>query len=302
MKGTLIVMAISATLVALSVFAPGVILGLFGLFELALGWAGPIVVVTVISALVGVLFILSFPHVSSQKGIIWVKSQISCNILAIRLFADNLPVVLKSLGKTLTFNFGYIGLNILPMFVMAAPFMAVWFALNSMYAFEPLPAGQETLLVAELAPGTDASKVQIVLPQTADGKPAFEITSRASLNDSERVLLVGLKPQAVGDFELAFTYAGNTLTKDIRVGGDLGGLARVKTADPYGDFADQKDPLVWFGEPAFASTDFLQSVTVDYGQMSFGLLGDGEIGIMMLFVVVSLGVGFALKNKMGVVI
>jgi len=219
MKGTLIVMAVSALLVALSIFAPGVILGLFGLFELALGWAGPIVVVTVISALIGVLFILSFPHVSSQKGIIWVKSQISCNILAIRLFADNLPVVLKSLGKTLSFNFGYIGLNILPMLVMAAPFMAVWFALNSMYAFEPLPAGQETLLVAELADGTDASKIEIILPKTADGQPAFEITSRASLNDSQRVLLVGLMPQVEGDYELGFAYGGKTLTKGVRVGG-----------------------------------------------------------------------------------
>ncbi|MCX8266242.1 MAG: hypothetical protein OTI37_01370, partial [Planctomycetota bacterium] len=144
------VIGICAALVAVGVFAPMVMNALFDAFDMALGWAGSLVVVSVISGLVGILFLMAFPHVSSQTGIVAVKDRIKFNLLAIRLFPDELSNVLTSTAKTLSWNFAYIGLNLLPMVVLSAPFMIVWFQLNSLYAFQPVEAEQQQTVVIEL--------------------------------------------------------------------------------------------------------------------------------------------------------
>ncbi|HIA38299.1 MAG TPA: hypothetical protein EYN86_02135 [Planctomycetes bacterium] len=94
MKDRIRVIGICAALVAVGYFVPAVMNMLFNAFDMALGWAGSLVVVTVISGLVGILFLLAFPHVSSQAGIVAVKDRIKFNLLAIRLFPDDLKNVL----------------------------------------------------------------------------------------------------------------------------------------------------------------------------------------------------------------
>ena len=77
-----------------------------------------------------------------------MKDRIKFNLLGIRIFQDDLPTVMKSTGGTLGWNFAYLGMNLLPMVFLAAPFMAVWFQLNALYAFDSLKVGAETVVVA----------------------------------------------------------------------------------------------------------------------------------------------------------
>ncbi|MBL7009034.1 MAG: hypothetical protein ISR76_08555, partial [Planctomycetes bacterium] len=145
MKSTVLVVAVCAAFTALMVFAPSVLNAVFDGLDLALGWMGPLWVVTLLSAAVGVLFIMAFPHISWQRGIVKFKDNGKYNLLGIRLFQDNLKSVMQSTAGTLGWNFGYLGLNIVPMVVMALPFMAVWFQFNSLYAFDPLQVGDQRI-------------------------------------------------------------------------------------------------------------------------------------------------------------
>ncbi|MDP7062613.1 MAG: hypothetical protein QF489_06755 [Planctomycetota bacterium] len=295
MQKRLLVIGICAVLVAVAYLAPGVMNLLFDALDLAFGWAGPFVMVTLVSALVGMLFIMAFPHVSSQDGIKAVKDRIKFNLLAIRLFQDDLGTVFRSTGKTLSWNFGYLGLNMLPMVVLAVPFMIVWFQLNALYAYQPLEVGDEQMVVVELNEGVAPSAVDVVVP---DG---VEMSHRVNLADTAAPrILLRLRPTTEGAHELVLKNGGEEVLKTIEVGTDPKRLARLTTATPLAKFAAAKDPIVYFGDPVLPGDSFLQTITVDYPARPLGFMGGGEISIMLWFIVVSMAVGFGLKGFFGV--
>lgn len=289
------VIGICALLVAVGYFVPAVMNLLFDAFDMALGWAGSLVVVTVVSGLVGILFLLAFPHVSSQAGIVAVKDRIKFNLLAIRLFPDDLKNVLTSTAKTLSWNFAYIGLNLLPMVVLSAPFMIVWFQLNSLYAYQPVEVGQQQTVIIALHEDVHPQDVTIEL---GDG---IVLDQRVNLDDSSApLMLLKLTPQADGALPISLSYNGDSVTKNLEVGTSPRRLARMQTANPLAEFAAAHDPIVYFGDPVLPADSFLQSITIDYQPATLGFMGGGEIDIMIWFVVVSMAVGFALKGAFGV--
>jgi|FLOH01.1.fsa_nt_gi hypothetical protein len=295
MQKRLLVIGICAVLVAVAYLAPAAMNMLFDAFDFALGWAGPFVVVTLVSALVGMLFIMAFPHVSSQNGIKAVKDRIKYNLLAIRLFQDDLGVVFRSTGKTLSWNFAYLGLNMLPMVVLAAPFMVVWFQLNALYAFQPLRAGAEQVIVVELHHSVVPSEVEIAPVE------GVLISHRVNIADPEEPrIILRVTPSSDGAHDLVFRHAGAVVSKTMEVGTHPQRLARLTTATPLAKFAEAKDPIVYFGDPVLPGDSFLQTITIDYPVRPLGFMGGGEISIMIWFVVVSMAVGFGLKGLFGV--
>lgn len=301
MKARLIVIAICAALVAVGYAMPSVLNALFNVFDMAFGWAGGFVVVTLISGLVGILFLLAFPHVSSQKGIVAVKDKIKSKLLAIRIFQDDIRTVTKSTGTMFLWNFGYLGLNMLPMVVLAAPFMVVWFQLNALYAFDPLEAGVERMVVAEFSVGTSPQDVEVTVVDAEGNELPFAMT-RVNLDDARAPrMILSFTPEVEGDHELVLTSGGESVHKTMAVGETSHRrLARIRTSEPLARFAAAEDPMVYFGEPVIPAGSFVRAVTVDYPPASLGFLAGGEIDIMILFVLVSLVVGFALKGAFGV--
>ncbi|MDA0667859.1 MAG: hypothetical protein O3A95_04900 [Planctomycetota bacterium] len=305
MKQRIIVIGICAILVAVGMLAPTVMNAIFDVFDLAFGWAGPFAVVTIVSGLVGVLFILAFPHVSSQKGIKSVKSKISYNLVSIRLFQDDLPTVMRSLGATLTWNFTYLGLNLLPMVVLAAPFMIVWFQLNALYAYQPVHAGSEQMVVVELSESVaDPSEVVVTMPDGEVLGSRVNLGKRYNTEDppvqQAATLLVRYIPSTEGSQALTFSYAGESVTKTVEVDTDPRRLARIRTSDPLGGFVAAVDPIVYFGDPVLPSSSFVRNVTVNYAVAPLWFMAGGEMSIMIWFVVVSMIVGFGLKGPLGV--
>lgn len=291
MIGTLVVIAICAVISGIGYAAPSVLNLVFDGLDMALGWMGPFMVVTVLSAVTGVLFILSFPHVSAQGAIVAVKDRIKHNLLGIRIFQDDMPTVGKGVAGAMFWNICYIALNILPMVVMAAPFMVVWFQLNALYAYQPMETGERTTIVAEFQEGVNAYEVQVEMP---DG---LELVRRGNTQDK---LVLVVDAVAEGSHELGFLADGETVTKTVEVGTDPRRLARLRTATPFALFAAAKDPIVHFGDPVLPSTGPVRTITVPYDVRPLGFLGGGEISIMLWFVIVSLAVGFGLKGVFGV--
>lgn len=288
-------MSICAALVAVGALFPAAVNAVFDGLDLALGWMGPFMMVTLISAGVGVLFILAFPHVSWQGGIVMVKDRIKFNLLAIRLFQDDLGMVLKSTGLTLAWNFAYIGLNLIPMVVLAAPFMIVWFQLNALYAYDPMPVGSKQLVTVELAAGTDPTQVEFTAPA------GVSLGRRVNLADAKEPLIhLEVRADAAGRYELGLAHAGVTITKGFNVAERGRRLAAMRTSEPLSRFAAAQDPIVWFGEPALPGDSFLRAIRIAYPPQPFGFFGGGEISIMIWFVIVSLVVGFGLKGVFGV--
>lgn len=294
-RGTVLVVALCALFTLGSALAPASSAALFDGLDLALGWLGPLGAVVLMSALTGILFILAFPHVSAQKGIRRVKDRIKYNLLAIRIFQDDLRTVLRSTGGTLGWNFAYLGLNLAPMAVLAWPFLIVWSHLCAHYAFQPLRPGDERLVVAELRPGVDPAAVQV------EAAPGWRVVQEpVPLPDREPKLLFTVRAERPGSYEIALRHGGETATKVLEVGTDPRRLARLRTSAPLAAFAAGESALLSFGEPPLPASSFVQAIRLDYPEAPLGPLGGGEIPIMIVFVVVSLAVGFGLKGVFGV--
>lgn len=297
MIGTLIVIAICAAVAGVGYAAPAVLNGLFDVFDMALGWMGPFMVVTLLSAVTGVLFILAFPHVSAQGAIVAVKDRIKYNLLGIRIFQDDMPTVGKGVVGSLAWNMCYLALNILPMAVMAAPFMFVWFQLNALYAYQPLEVGERTQVVVEVSDTTASHEVEVLVPE------GLELVGRGNTratDGSKGKVVLDLIAKQQGSHELGLSLNGEQVTKAVEVGTNPRRLARLRTAEPFSKFTQAKDPIVYFGDPVLPASSFVQTVTVPYDVGPMGFLSGGEISIMLWFVVVSLAVGFGLKGVFGV--
>ena len=93
MKGTLSVIGICLLIAGLGYAAPAAVNSVFNVLDFGLGWLGSLTVVTLVSAITGVLFIVAFPHVSAQGAIVAVKDRIKHNLLGIRIFQDDMPTV-----------------------------------------------------------------------------------------------------------------------------------------------------------------------------------------------------------------
>jgi hypothetical protein len=291
MKGTLSVIGICLLIAGLGYAAPAAVNSVFNVLDFGLGWLGSLTVVTLVSAITGVLFIVAFPHVSAQGAIVAVKDRIKHNLLGIRIFQDDMPTVGKGVFGSLSWNFAYLGLNILPMIVLAAPFMVVWFQLNALYAYEPFQEGERHVIVAELQAGVPPQEVSLQVPS------GLTLVNRANLDGK---VAFTLETSAAGAHEISLTHGGTTVTKTVEVGTDPQRLARLRTADPFGEFVAAHDPILFFADPVLPKDSFLRTITIPYAASPLGPFGGGEITIMLIFIVVSMAVGFGLKGFFGV--
>ena len=85
-------------------------------------------------------------------------------MLAIKLFRDDLRVVVSSLGKTLGLISFYMGHQLRPMVVMLVPIVFLFAQMQMRLAYEPLPVGKKVYVDVELtnaAPGVDAVEVDL---------------------------------------------------------------------------------------------------------------------------------------------
>jgi hypothetical protein len=85
----------------------------------------------------GIVALIVYKYVSNQAGIQRAKNAIKVHLLEIRLFKDDLAVVLGATARILWKNALYLGHNILPMLVMIVPMMTILFQLEAHYAHDP---------------------------------------------------------------------------------------------------------------------------------------------------------------------
>src|SRR6516225_3794711 len=94
----------------------------FQLLALSLwGINSPLILVIVVSIVVGLIMVVLFGYTSDQKKIHVAKDQLKAHLLAVRLFQDQLPVVMKTYGRILRGTGRYIRLAFMPLVYVIIP-------------------------------------------------------------------------------------------------------------------------------------------------------------------------------------
>ena len=240
-------------------------------------------------ALMGVLAIAIYKVVSNQKALARVKSQISMRLLEIRLFSHDILQVLRSTGWILAKNTVYLGNHMLPMAVMLGPFVIILAQLVAHYGYEPVTPGRVDVLQVRLDPdaGVPASAVSLELPAgvALDAAPVQTADHRAFFR---------LRAAEPGDHVLRVHVGDEVFEKGWAVGGEP---RKVPARRLRGIGA-----ILYPGEDALPGDGPVEAIELTVPARPLGFLPDGELGIVLWTLVVSLAAGFAVKGLFGVTI
>ena len=237
--------------------------------------------------LMGVGALQVYKYTSNQSAIARVKKQISMHLLEIRLFRDDIAQVLKSTLAILARNTIYIAHNLLPMAVMLIPMLALMVQLVAHYAYAPSPPGSVELLELKLEPGAAVSTRDVSLELPEGVSLDAPVVRSASGSVFWR-----LRAERDGDHVLRVRVGDQVYEKRWAVGGGARKIP-VKRLRSW-------EALLYPGEAAIASNSPVRSLELAAHTRALRYLPDGEVGILLWSMVVSLIAGVALKDLFGV--
>ena len=252
----------------------------------------PIVGVILWSIPVSVFALWVFGKTSNQDKITAVKAKIAASLFEIRLFNDDLKAIAKAQWEIMGHVIRYQGLALVPMVFILPPLVLLMVQLHQFYGFRGFSPGETALLRVELA-HTGGLRPDLVI-EVPEGlhleTPAMWIPSLGEFNWQ-------LAADAPGDYELGFTLGDITTSKTVSV---TDRVVRLSPERPPHSFMDQ---LEWPSEPPLPSDGAIQRITIAYPEATMKILGfswEWSFAWMVVFFVLTMVFGFAIKKPMGV--
>jgi len=250
-----------------------------------------------VSGLFGILALIVFKYISSQKGIRAAKDKIKAHMIEIRLYQDDLVIVSKAIGKVLLRNVQYLCFNFGPILPLMIPFAFVLAQFVVRYAFEPVPvtaspeatlAGAGTLIRVDFADDHKAavSGLEIDLPQGLTAiSPLVRVAGKA------RQEIVATES---GVYDITFRLGdGTEITKQL-VAGD----AEVRVMQPE-RVGSALEAILWPAEDTVGSG--IERIAFVYPESDLGWLpGSGILGVILVFLVASMAFGIAILKPLGI--
>lgn len=247
----------------------------------------PLLLVLAISILIGLLMVVVFRYTSDQKAIGRAKDRLKAHLLAVRLFQDQLPVVMRAYGKILRGTGGYLRLAFTPFLIAILPITFLIVQLDRYFGWMPLQTAQTFLVEARVEDSAALNDASLQLPpELSSSAPAVHIPKENRV--AWRVLA-----RREGQYDIHIAVAGQTVSKQVVV---APGLARISPVRLRGDFWAR---IFTSGEPALADNSPVRSIAISYlpRVIDFAWM---EWNWIVLFFVVSLIAGFIFKSVLGI--
>lgn len=219
-----------------------------------------------VSAVAGVFAAIVFRLTSRQDLLRRDAELIQAQLLAMKLFRDDLGTLWGSFGRLLQHTALRLWHSLPPVLVMTVPFVLLLVQLARWYEHAPLVVGDQAIVVLQLSEGA-WSQSEIGPPEGGAGL----VVETPSLRDPQehaiywRIRLV--EPDAP---MLRWHLPEKTIEKRIAAARDHRQLLAVDTQRPGPDFTAR---LVHPGEPPFKESDGVRGVVVHYPPRSTPVLG-----------------------------
>jgi hypothetical protein len=237
--------------------------------------------------LMGLAAIQVYKYVSNQRALARVKSQISMHLLEIRLFSHDIVQVLVSTAKIVAKNFLYLGNHMLPMVVMIVPMIAVMGQLVANYAYAPSAPGAVEVLQLTLDPDSPVPPRDVAL-ELPDGV----VLDAPAVPTADGRVFWRLRAEREGDHRLRVRVGDEVFEKGWAVGGEPRKV-------PVKRFRGL-EAVLYPGEPALPAAAPVRALELDANTRELRFLPDGESGIVLWALGLSLVAGYALKGLFGV--
>ena len=188
----------------------------------SLGVNIPALIVVGISLVVGLLMVVVFRYTSDQKAIHVAKDHLKAHLLALRLFQDQIPVVLRSYGRILLATGRYLRLAFMPLLFVIVPLTLVIVQLDRYLGSTPVEQGHAFLITAKVADRAALDATSLELP---DG---LAVTAPAVHIPAENEVAWRVTAAKDGNYIVDVKASGQTLSKSLVVGSGFWRLSPVR--------------------------------------------------------------------------
>ncbi|MFZ3264721.1 MAG: hypothetical protein WA172_12035 [Terriglobales bacterium] len=257
----------------------------------------PLAIVVMLSVVVGLLMIVLFGYTSDQKAIGIAKDQLKAHLLAVRLYRDQLQVVMGSYGKILRGTARYLKLAFKPLLYVIIPITLLIVQLDRVLGLTAIHANTPFLLTARLNNPQALDRISIDLPPeiTASAPPVHvaadnEVVWRlvASQDGAYQVKITAGDPSATPDVT-------PSVTKTVRVSSQLARVSPERWRDHFWE------RVFFSGESALPANGAVESIAVDYPERTIPLgIAGYEMNWIWLFFILSMIAGFIFKELLGI--
>lgn len=259
--------------------------GLFALVMPALpGWVSN----TLLSVLMAVPFLVVFKYTSNQSAIGKIKDRIKANMLAMKLYKDEIGVTLKAQGDIMYCALLLLLNALLPLVVMIVPVMLLFGQMGLWYQARPLVVGDETIVSVSTSGEFKAPWPEITL----SSHDAIEVTVDKTILDSDREIWWKIKCLKAGSHELVFIVDDEKVTKSLSVGA---GIMKVSMKRPS---LSMLDLMLHPSEKPFPKVSKIRAIEVIYPKSD--AFTCGKDNWVIWFLIVSIITAFVLKPFLGV--
>ncbi len=250
-------------------------------------FSNPLWLVLAISVAVGLVMVFVFRFVSNQKAIRRAKDRLKANLLAVRLFQDQLPVVLRAYGRILAGTGSYLRLAFTPLLTVFLPILFLMVQLDRYFGWEPAQPSQQFLVEAHVRTPQALEQAKLLLPSgLQQSAPAVHVPD-------ENTVVWRVLAQHAGKYDIHVETADDAVAKEVVVST---GLARLSPVRLRGDLLER---IFSSGEVAIPDSSPIQSISVNYPERNIRMAGI-DWNWIVLFFVVSLAAGFFFKTVFGI--
>jgi hypothetical protein len=247
----------------------------------------PTILVVLTSVVIGFATVLVFRYVSDQNAIHRTKDNLKAHLLALRLFQDQISVVLRSYGCIMLATGRYLRLALRPLLITALPLVFVIAQLDRYLGSMPLKAGQTFLVKARVTSPEALTATSLALPNGL-------VASAAPVHvPAEGAVIWRVMAQTEGIFNVAVQTSNQAFSKRVVV---TPGLFRLSPVRLRGGFWKR---VFLSGESALPQDAAIQSIEVEYPSRSIAF-GGFTWNWIWLLLVLSLVAGFIFKSILGI--
>jgi uncharacterized membrane protein (DUF106 family) len=249
-------------------------------------WTSPLAIVIAFSVIIGLLMIVLFGYTSNQKAIGVAKDQLKAHLLAVRLFQDQLHVVMGSYGRILRGTGRYLKLAFMPLLYVIIPITFLIVQLDRYLGTTPVPVNATFLLTVHTSAGAP-NDLSVELPS------GIVITAPPVHIPADNEVTWRLAGTQEGKFDLKIAAGGQSVDKNLSVGNDL---ARVSPVRMRGKVWER---IFSSAESALPDSSPIESIAIAYPERTIDVFGY-EMNWIWLFFILSMIAGFIFKELLGI--
>jgi len=248
----------------------------------------PLWPIVFISLIAGIVMLWIFGKVSNQDAIKRIRDLIRGNLIGVRLFQDDIGVLMRLQGTILIDTLRYMKHSLVPMLVMLIPVLLIMIQLNLRFAVRPLAPGETAVLKVQVRDASALSQgIALDVPQ------GITLETPPVRIPSEREAAWRIRADQAGRHAMKVRVGDEVVEKDLVVGGGWASVSPLRTGNGI------VDNLLYPGEAPLASASPIESITLNYPGLDVTVFGF-DVHWLVLFFVLSIVFGFAFKGVLGV--